>query len=371
MSSGRDRRAAALAVVAGLTAALAACKGGSPPASSDEVAGSARAASGAPPGSAAGSAAGPAAGPATSSPPVAPPPAPTTTLRAGSNAIAFDEPKIDLPRQESFKLLDAGKSPRAALRYALAQGTTRFIAQATLSSRHLDHGAFTNPSALPAIRDGFAITVAGDRAGKLALLPLAGEAAAASPDADAYLTPWRTLLQNRRITVAFDDRGGFSAITFNDDATNARSGKARDELVQRLLLLIVPLPVEPVGAGASWRVVTILRQGPAYAKQTATYTLTARTPGGWKLHAKLQRVGEEQRITDPALPAGTTADLLAMFRELEGDIEVDPTQPLIIGGALAFESRLHVKLQAPGQSAAQATEQIFEDTGTVALSRER
>ena len=55
----------------------------------------------------------------------------------------------------------------------------------------------------------------------------------------------------------------------------------------------------------------------------------------------------------------------------EGDVEVDPAQPLVTGGSLAVESRLHVKLQAPGQSAGQAMEQIFEDTGTVAFSRER
>jgi len=171
--------------------------------------------------------------------------------------------------------------------------------------------------------------------------------------------------------VAFDVRGGFSAIRFNDDPTNARSARAKDELAQRLLSLIVPVPVEPVGTGASWRVVTILRQGPAYAKQTATYTLTSRTAGAWKVHAQLQRVGEEQRISDPSLPPGTTADLLAMFRNVEGDIEIDPAQPLVTGGSLAIESRLHVKLQAPGQTAAQALEQIFEDTGTVAFSHER
>lgn len=352
MSSGRDPRVVALAVIAGATAALAACKGGSTPARTDEVAGSA-------------------------SPPVAPPPAatpmvkPPVTLPAGSNVVTFEEPRIDLPRQESFKLLDPGKGGRAALRYALAQGTTRFLAQTTLSSRHIDRGALSQPLTIPAVRDGFAITVGGDRPGKLALLPLPGEAAAASAEAEAYLAPWRTLLQNRRITIGFDDRGGFSAITFNDDATGARSARARDELVQRLLSLIVPLPVEPVGTGAGWQVVTILRQGPAYAKQTATYTLTSRTAGAWKLHAKLQRVGEEQRISDPALPPGTTADLLALFRELEGDIEVDPTQPLIIGGSLTVESRLHVKLTAPGQTAAQAAEQLFEDTGAVAFSRER
>jgi hypothetical protein len=340
--------------------ALAACTGGNSAPRSDEVAGSAR---------------GPSA-PTAPTAPTAPEPAAPPTMRApvtvqtGSNVVNFEEPKIDLPKQESFKLLDAGKGARAPLRYALAAGTTRFFTQATISSRHLEHGAFTSPLTVPPVRDGFAITV-GDGGRSLALLPLPGEAPSTSREAEAYLVPWRTLLQNRRITVAFDDRGAFSAIRFNDDPASTRSARAKDELVQRLLSLIVPVPVEPVGAGASWRVVTILRQGPAYAKQTATYTLTSRTANAWKVHAQLQRVGEEQRISDPSLPPGTTADLLAMFRNVEGDVEIDPAQPLVTGGSLAVESRLHVKLQAPGQTAAQAIEQIFEDTGAVAFSRER
>lgn len=94
-------------------------------------------------------------------------------------------------------------------------------------------------------------------------------------------------------------------------------------------------PAEPrrrrIGAGASWRVVTVLRQGPAYAKQTATYTLKAMTAAGWRVHVKLQRVAEDQAIADPSLPPGTVAELIAMFRQLEGDVDVDPRQPLIVG----------------------------------------
>ena len=353
MSSAPDRidRIRALAVAL----AIAACTGGGSAPRSDEVAGSARGSS------------------APSAPSAPEPAAPPTmrapvTLQTGSNVINFEEPKVDLPKQESFKLLDAGKGARAPLRYALAVGTTRFFTQTKMSSRHLDRGTFTTPPPPSVVRDGFAVTV-DDGARSLALLPLPGEVRSASPEAEAYLAPWRTLLENRRITVAFDDRGGFSAIRFNDDPTNARSARAKDELVQRLLSLIVPVPVEPVGVGASWRVVTILRQGPVYAKQTATYTLTSRTAAVWEVHAQLQRVAEEQRISDPSLPPGTTADLLAMFRNVEGDIAVDPARPLIAGGSLGIESRLHVKLQAPGQTAAQATEQIFEDTGRVAFSR--
>jgi|GEM_PF-1864645 len=291
------------------------------------------------------------------------PPAPTP-----SGTIVLAEPKIDLPKLESFQLLDAGTGAKAALRYQRAAGTSSFLAETTLSSRHLVQGAFSPPVKLPAIRDGFAVTIAADQPGRLAMRALPGESATASPEADAYLARWRKQLQNRRMTIALDDRGQIATIGFNDDPSGTRSAQARDDLVQRLLSTIVPLPVEPVGAGARWRVVTLLKQGPAFAKQTATYTLVA--PGAtWKVHVKLQRVAEEQRLEDPALPAGTTADLLAMFRAFEGDVEVDPKRAMIVSGTLAIESRLHVKLTTTGQPVAQ--EQLFEDTGSVVLSHGR
>jgi hypothetical protein len=294
-------------------------------------------------------------------------PGPRVVQISPPRTIVMASPAIELPRLESFQLLDAGTGARAVLRYQRAAGASSFLAQTTLSSRHLEQGAFTAPVALPAIRDGFAITVAAEHPDQLALRALPAEAATASPEADAYLASWRKLLQNRRMTVTIDDRGQVATLGFNDDPSGTRSAQARDDLAQRLLSTIVPLPAEPIGAGARWRVVTILKQGPAFAKQTATYTLIAPGPV-WRLHVKLQRVAEEQRLDDPALPAGTTADLIAMFRAFEGDVEVDPRQPMITRGTLTIESRLHVKLTTAGQPAAQ--EQLFEDTGRVVLSRQ-
>jgi len=285
---------------------------------------------------------------------------------ASKRIIMLDEPTLDLPKQESFTLLGPGTGKRAVLRYTLAAGRTAVIAQTTLSESHLSGSGFTRPAALPAIRDGFAVTTSAAQRGQLALRALAAEVAAPSPDADAYLASWRTLLQDRRITVAVDDRGMFTTIAFTDDPAAARNAQARDELAQRLASTLVPLPAEPIGAGARWKVVTILRQGRTYAKQTAIYTLVSTTAAGWKLHVKLQRVGEQQFINDPSLPSGMTAELLAMFRQLEGDVEVDPQHPLITGGSLAIESRMHVKLTAQNQP---PTEQMFEDTGTVVFTR--
>ncbi len=358
MSSARDPQLTGALAMLGALAMAFACKG--PDRTSargdDPASGSAQLATSSHPGAL----------PADPPPAQTVPPAPVVT--PGQGVVVMDEPKIDLPKQESFTLLDAGKDDRAVLRYALATGTVAFTARTALSSRHLDRGVFTAATTLPAMRDGFAITTA-ERSGSLALRALAGESTATSPDADAYLATWRSLLQNRRMTVAIDDRGQFSTIAFDDDPTGARGALARDELIDHLLAAIVPLPAERIGTGASWRVVTILRLASAYAKQTATYTLLARGPEGFRLHAKLQRVAEEQRITDPSLPAGMTATLVAMFRALEGDIDVDPKHPMITGGSLTIESRLHVKLQAPGQTAEQASEQIFEAMGLVSFSQ--
>jgi len=168
----------------------------------------------------------------------------------------------------------------------------------------------------------------------------------------------------RRLTVAVDARGQLGAIEFADDPTNARSAPAKDELVQHLLASSVPLPAETVAPGARWQVVTVLRQGPAYVKQTATYTLVTRGKR-WTIAATIQRVGEEQTVSDASLPKGASADLIALFRQLVGSVIVDPQRPLPVGGGLTVESRLHVKIAVPGQP---PVEQVLEDTGSVAFS---
>lgn len=361
--------------------ALGACGGGDEPPGAREArkapvaasapSGAARSPGGAPgttkispvPDPASGAGGAPSARPVRAAPPPATP-APTVVKQL-SHDVVMEQPEIQLPSRVSFQLLDPGKGPRAPLRYALAAGTAAYTTQTALTARHLDGGALTAPVALPAMRDGFAITVVGLRARQLALRILPAEAAAPG-DTDAYLATWRTLLQNRRATIAFDDRGELSKVIFDDDPTNTRTPQAKDELLQRLLALTIPLPAEPVAPGASWRVITILRQGPAYAKQTATYSLVARAPTSWKLHVKLLRVAEEQRIADPSLPAGTTADLIALFRSFEGDVEIDPRYPLISSGSLALESRLHARIQPPGQS---VIERVFEDLGTAVFQR--
>lgn len=283
----------------------------------------------------------------------------------GSGIVRFEEPKIELPKQESFELLDAGKGERAPLRYQLAAGSLTYPIETKLRTRQLVDSVWTTPVQLPAISDGFTINIA-EPDKPLALRAITGTIAAPSPEAEAYLAAWRTI-EKRVISVKLDPRGQLSGVTFADDPNNKTSQRARDEIFSRMLVVAIPLPEEPVGVGAKWRVATVLRQHPAIVKQVATYTLVARTAKQWKVAVAIERHGEEQVVFDQALPKGASATIIALVRSLEGTLDVDPAQPLPTG-TLAAQSMLHVRIAMPDKH---VREQIFDDTGSISLSVKR
>jgi hypothetical protein len=289
------------------------------------------------------------------SPPAATPPATEPAAIAAppqrevTSQLALQQPEVVLPQQQAFELVNAGSGARAVLRYALAAGTTTYSVDTRLSSRTYADGSWTHATEEPALHDGFAISI-GDKPGLLALRALPGQPG----------SPWATLLGGRRMTLALDDRGQLGALRFADDPTLTRAGSrdAYDEAMQRLLGLVVPLPEGAVGVGATWRVTTALRQSAAVVKQTATYKLTARTATRWTVHVQLRREAQPQSL-------GGSLQLVAIFRVLEGDIEIAPAQPLG-AGKLSVESRVHARVVA-AHAEAHPVDQVVEDTGTLVL----
>ncbi len=274
--------------------------------------------------------------------------------------IVMDEPEVALPAQEAFQLLDAGTGPRAVLRYGRATAPWTVTRTSALTTRRLDQGAWTAPAAIPALVTSVIVTPDAARPHRYHLRFMPATSGAPSPDADQRLDPWRRGLAGRLVTLDLDARGQLARPSFDDDLARARSRDALDLLHDTLLGSVIPLPDPPVGAHARWRVVTAMRIGGCYGKQTATYTLTERGATRWKLHVQLQQAAAEQRITAPGVPAGVDAELIALFRRSEADVELDPRQPVGGPGSAALEDRLHVRLGKPG---APPVDQMFEDLG--------
>jgi hypothetical protein len=292
------------------------------------------------------------------------PPATAPTHRA-IEVERFAGPPVVLPLEKEFVVLDGGQGAPHTLRYMLRPATTSYMAKTALTSRRLAGGTWTAAHAMPAIENGLAITVTAGDALVARVLPGVIDGAA-TPDAQQYLAAWKPL-EDRRLTLTVDARGRLGAIAFADDPTTQRSATEKDEIVQRLLATLIPLPEEPVGVGAKWRVVTALRQRPAIVKQTATYTLEAITRDGWTIGVDVRRIGESQRLIEPALPRDAVVDLVALVRALHGSLAVDP-RAVFGAGELVVSSTIHVRATAAGRG---ASEEIVEDTGTITLSAAR
>lgn len=290
---------------------------------------------------------------------------------AVSPSRLLPEPEVPMPSQRRFALLEPGATPRRALRYRAGGPARELVATARIVSKAYADGTWTEELALAPVRDGFGVTTEAAGAGLVVhVRGLVGEidagaSAAATTAAGGYLTRWRALLERRRADVAIDERGQLDTVTILDDPAGHGGREVRDELVQRWLGIAVPLPAEPIGAGARWKVVTLLRTGGAVLKQTATYRLVEATADRWTIAVELERLGEHQDIVVPGLPAGSQAELLALRRVVTGTLTVGPDGPLPVGGELTVDSASHARFTIAGQP---AREQATEDRATVTLS---
>lgn len=288
-----------------------------------------------------------------------PPPAPAPVeVRPPQSVGAGDQlpqPIVDLPKQESFRVLDPGHGERETLRYSVGLGEVSTRIEMTLSQRKLNGTAWTDPTKLPPIRTGLAIAAADGTKVRARALP--GEISGTpTPEATDYLTAWKAS-EGRRLTIGLDARGQLGPITFADDPTSAHSRDAIDDMTQRLLVVVVPVPEEPIATGARWQVVTVLAQRPVVVKQTATYTLMAHGSAGWEVQVELRRVGEQQTIS-------ADTELVALDRTYKGTLKIAPGAVLPTG-ALDVDSSMHLRL---GPKTDPIGEQILADQGTVVLS---
>ncbi len=293
----------------------------------------------------------------------APTPAPTVVTRAPTTIETrrLPEPVVKLPLERSFRLLARGAGAGAELRYAVREGEVTSALTMRLSSRQLRAGAWSAWTELPPITTS--LRLARTAPDTLRAVPVA-IAATTAAGAEPYVAAWAPLV-GRTFTLPVDPRGQLGTVTVEAEAGAAASGPAIvEDLVQRWLAVRVPVPSEPVGVGASWRVTTVLRQRPALVKQTATYRLVKRTPKRWTIAVEVDRIGETQEIVEPGLPEGVRVEVVALVRRLTGTVEVEPGVALPVAGTLALTSTLHLRTY-PATGAAQ--EEIYEDTGTVQL----
>ncbi len=255
------------------------------------------------------------------SPPPSPPRVVEIPERDTLRQVELPEPEIALPRQLAFEVIELGQGKRQPLQYAFTSGPARLVTRTQLTSRELRDGTWHDPTKQPSQPSELVATI--DGSGGISVR-------AASADAELALT--------------LDARGQLAGFPTRDASA--------EDVAQRLLATIVPVPDQEIGVGARWRVVTALRQQGVVLRQTATYTLVSRGKARWKIDVDIQRLAEPQRLGD--------IELVAIVRRLRGTFEIDPSVPFPQTGTLAVESTVHARSRG-------GAENIVEDTGTIEL----
>lgn len=281
------------------------------------------------------------------------------TVRIES-APAFFPTAVDLPapRVRSFELLAAGKAPRKPLRYAATAGEQALSVTVRVETRELTGEAFTPWATLPELRYGLALgrDPAREALAVRGLEMTVGAPPVAAPEVAAHAMRvtgelsqrYREQVQGRRASLAIDARGRMEKLEPADGAPAA--GKhTRQEMLQILAESVVPLPEEPVGPGARWRVTMLMRRGAGMVTQVAEYELLAiEKDGTWRVRAAIAQDGEHQAISPPELPPGVTAELLALLWRAEGELAVSPRAFTPRSGRLEIEYRVHSRLHGGG-----------------------
>ncbi|MBK9031494.1 MAG: hypothetical protein IPL61_09190 [Myxococcales bacterium] len=290
----------------------------------------------------------------------------------GATPLRPDEPHPPMPQELRTTVLETGDPPRTVRRYLTTPAPERTLTvRAAITVHGYRDGAWYGPTELPAITDGFGISVEAGASPTLVLRGLEGTVADAAPairaSTDDVTARWRVLLERRRVAIAADARGRLGPITFVDDPDRKRADDelATDELVQRWLALAVPWPDEPIGPGARWRVVTLLRVGGAYFKQTATYKLAAVEGDRHTVEVDLTRLAERQLLDVPGLPAGATAELIGIVRSVKGTVVVTSVAPLPLSGELTSTQSTHAQFHlGPGAP----IDEVTDDRATLTLT---
>jgi hypothetical protein len=130
--------------------------------------------------------------------------------------------------------------------------------------------------------------------------------------------------------------------------------------------MMAPLPVDAVGIGATWEVVTRVASSGADLLQFATYTLKKKTGSKVLLEVTVKQLAAKATVNAPGLPQGTLARLRSFRSEGSGTNEIDTKSVAPESGKMQVKSGMTLEVSGAGGPAQDTT---METTLTVTFTR--
>jgi hypothetical protein len=247
-----------------------------------------------------------------------------------------------------------GAEPRTALRYAYTAGTEQLSDLLLGTSITQRQGGSSRHVTTPAITIGVASEITGATADggadvvyefRSIKVDHSKDPKTASRVEDA-IAP----IAGTAISLSISSRGEvISADASLPDNLDAAAASTFQQLVDQARSLTVPLPEEPVGAGARWKVTETARVSGLEVTQTAHYRLRSVRGTQVRLAVTIDQHAGRQTITDPA--TGTEIELLSSRATGSGSSSVSLGEPFPRGSSVHI--KVDQRLSAEGKTISQ------------------
>jgi hypothetical protein len=274
----------------------------------------------------------------------------------------------DTPAGVTVELLDAGATPRSELRFAPKAGdkqialmTMKMNQAMTISGNKLPSQAIP-PQTVTMEIAVTEVTPEGDIhfAFKYVNIDVVDDPSNPSPLSATIRTTLKPLIGSTGSGIV-TNRGITKKGEFNIPEDLAPQIKSmltgmKDAMNQ----LSAPVPAEPVGIGATWRVVSDLNANGMRLKQTTVHKLTKLDADGFTTSVEVMQHADPQDIQNPALPPGTVVKLTSLESKGDGSSTILNGQVMPRQSTVKIGTKIGMDISAAGQNQSMTIDQTME-----------
>jgi hypothetical protein len=271
------------------------------------------------------------------------------------------------------KLLEQGIAPRQTLRIAPAMGMKQSaIMRMKVDQTMVMRGQKLPPTPTPATQftievDITDIAANGDvsveyRCPKVEVIDESNEPSPVKPMMETLLKSMKGLTG----TATVSNRGFTkkSNVTLPPNA-EPNIQAARDIMKAWMNLMSSPLPEEPVGVGAKWKVIQLIESNGMNVKQTTVHTLKEIKGKAIEIAIEQAQTADAQELKTPGVPTGTTTKLLSLDSTGAGKMQFISSD-LFPFSSMKSDSKIGMEMIAAGNTIPMQVEMSGEVTVTPA-----
>jgi hypothetical protein len=280
--------------------------------------------------------------PADGTNPVAPSPDTTTKDPVPANASA-----------PTVTLVSAGSDPKVALRYAPTQGDKDRLDMVMNMGMEMNMGGGSMPMKIPPMTMVMDTEITSATADSFELsanvTSVKIDAKKGDPMGDA-MGPELDKMVGMKMISKMTKRGILEKADIQmPPGINPQMMQMMDSMKQSVSQATAPFPDEPVGVGASWKVVSNLENGGMKIIQTANFELVKMDGNKGTLKIKIEQTAPPQEVKQPGMPAGFTTKLDHLATTGTGEMNFDLTRVVPASAKVTMKSDFALTAEGQGQ----------------------